>query len=117
MFHILFLNLGCGDRGKTGSDNLKRSLNSLKTPKSGFHGGLNDHKLTLLTDFFPLLRRFQCERKSRKIFFLLFPVSLMVKEDRTAGNIDPRHKVALRGNVHVYARPQFDEGPVDPAMK
>jgi uncharacterized protein (TIGR03437 family) len=73
--------------------------------------------LTLLTDFFSLLRRFQCERKSMKILFLLLPVALMGQEDRLAGSIDASHKVALRENVHVYARPQFDEGPVDPAMK
>ena len=42
---------------------------------------------------------------------------LMAQADRIAGSIDASHSIALQGNVHIYARPEFDEGPVDPAMK
>lgn len=42
---------------------------------------------------------------------------LMAQEDRIAGTIDASHTAAIPGNVHVYARQEFDEGPVDPAMK
>jgi len=42
---------------------------------------------------------------------------LMAQEDRIAGSIDAGHTVAIPGNVHVNARKDFDEGPVDAAMK
>jgi uncharacterized protein (TIGR03437 family) len=56
---------------------------------------------------------------ARSIFFglLLLPAALFAQPDRIAGGIDTGRMVALKGNVHTYARPQFDEGPVDPAMK
>ena len=42
---------------------------------------------------------------------------LVAQEDRIAGSIDAGHVAAIPGNVHRNARPQFDEGPVDPEMK
>ncbi len=42
---------------------------------------------------------------------------LLAQEDRIAGSIEASHTIALQGNVHRNARPQFDQGPVDPAMK
>ena len=42
---------------------------------------------------------------------------MLAQEDRIGGSIDASHVVAIPGNVHMNARPQFDEGPVDPAMK
>jgi uncharacterized protein (TIGR03437 family) len=52
-----------------------------------------------------------------RVAFLLLPVVLLAQPDRITGSIDAGHVVALEGNVHVFARPQFDEGPVDPATK
>src|SRR5580704_9249137 len=42
---------------------------------------------------------------------------MLAQEDRIGGSIDASHVVAIPGNVHRNARPKFDEGPVDPAMK
>ena len=37
--------------------------------------------------------------------------------DRIVAPIDTNNTVALTGNVHPKAQPQYDQGPVDPAMK
>ena len=37
--------------------------------------------------------------------------------DRIVTNIDPAQTVILKGNVHPKAQPQYDQGPVDPAMR
>ncbi len=42
---------------------------------------------------------------------------LLAQEDRIGRSIDPSHVVAIPGNVPMNARAEFDEGPVDPAMK
>jgi subtilase family serine protease len=42
---------------------------------------------------------------------------LLAQEDRIGGSIDSSHAVAIPGNVHMNARPEFDEGLVDPSMK
>src|SRR5579863_183416 len=55
-------------------------------------------------------------RRSFTVIFALgfLPVGLLAQADRIAGRIDPSRTVALKGNVHPYAQPQFDEGPADP---
>ena len=45
------------------------------------------------------------------------PAPLLAQVDRIRGEIDGRHTATLNGNVHPYAQPQFDEGPVDPSTK
>ena len=37
--------------------------------------------------------------------------------DRIVAPIDTNNTVALKGNVHPKAQPQYDQGPVDPSMK
>src|ERR1700722_6991543 len=41
---------------------------------------------------------------------------MMAQEDRIS-SVYSAHPVAVPGNVHAYARQQFDQGAVDPAMK
>jgi uncharacterized protein (TIGR03437 family) len=48
---------------------------------------------------------------------LLLPAALLAQKDRIQGNIDRTHKLTVAGNVPVFARPQLDEGAVDPSMK
>ena len=48
---------------------------------------------------------------------LLLPAALLAQMDRIHGNIDRAHKLAVAGNVPVFATPQLDESPVDPSMK
>jgi subtilase family serine protease len=38
-------------------------------------------------------------------------------QDRIAGSLSNGQTVTLKGNVHRRALPQFDQGPVDPAMR
>ena len=55
-----------------------------------------------------------------RVLALLLSVSLatlFAQQDRIAGPVDRRQKVALKGNIHPNANPQFDAGPVDPSMK
>jgi subtilase family serine protease len=48
---------------------------------------------------------------------LLSSLSYAVAPDRISGALNSGQTVPLRGNVHHLAQPQFDEGPVDPAMR
>lgn len=47
---------------------------------------------------------------------LLTTVGFAAPADRITGTIDSSHSVVLKGSVHAKAQPQFDQGPVDPAM-
>jgi len=47
---------------------------------------------------------------------LLGGVSSAASPDRLRGALNSGESVALRGNIHHKALPQFDQGPVDPAM-
>jgi uncharacterized protein (TIGR03437 family) len=42
---------------------------------------------------------------------------VVAQTDRIAGQIDSRQMVALKGNVNPKARPEFDQGPLDPSKK
>lgn len=44
-------------------------------------------------------------------------VSMAATADRISGALTNGQTVALRGNIHRKALPQFDQGPVDPAMR
>jgi uncharacterized protein (TIGR03437 family) len=46
----------------------------------------------------------------------LLPAALLAQPDRIAGRIDASRTIALKGNVHPNAQPQFDRGAADPAM-
>src|SRR5436190_22526910 len=51
-------------------------------------------------------------------FALLFlSVSYAAVQDRISGSLTSGQNVTLRGNVHRRALPQFDQGPVNPAMR
>lgn len=53
-----------------------------------------------------------------KLLLLLFASNLCLAQvDRIAGPIDVSQKVALPGNVHPLARPEYDQGAVDPSLK
>lgn len=43
--------------------------------------------------------------------------SAIAQQNRIASPIDPARTVALKGHVHPKARPQYDRGPVDPALR
>lgn len=43
--------------------------------------------------------------------------SYAASADRIAGSLTSGQTVTLAGNVHRNAQPQFDQGPVDPAMR
>ncbi len=45
------------------------------------------------------------------------PVALLAQADRIAGNIDATRLAQISGNVKPLARPEWDQGPVDPATK
>jgi len=47
----------------------------------------------------------------------LSTVSFAATADRIAGALNSGQSVTLRGNVHHKALPQYDRGPVDPALK
>ena len=49
--------------------------------------------------------------------FLVPLATVMAQRDRIAGPVDRLQRVALKGNVHPRANPQFDAGPVDPALR
>jgi len=48
---------------------------------------------------------------------LLSTLSHATTPDRISGALTSGQTVALKGNVHRKALPQFDQGPVDPAMR
>src|SRR5664279_3161864 len=48
---------------------------------------------------------------------LLSSLSYAAAPDRISGALTSGQTVPLRGNVHHLAQPQFDQGPVDPAMR
>src|SRR5580700_10137662 len=54
---------------------------------------------------------------SAVVVLALAAAPALAQKDRIAGQIDSRRMVVLKGNVHPNAQPQFDQGPVDPAMK
>src|SRR5579859_5250032 len=43
-------------------------------------------------------------------------LSYAATPDRIAGALTAGQTVPLKGNIHHLARPEFDQGPVDPAM-
>jgi len=43
--------------------------------------------------------------------------SAQAQQDRISGPIDPSQLVVLRGCVHPQARPEYDQGPVDPSFR
>ncbi len=45
------------------------------------------------------------------------PLAVLAQQNRIQGRVDRLRTVRLRGNIHPNANPQFDAGPVDPAMK
>ncbi|MGD1091114.1 MAG: protease pro-enzyme activation domain-containing protein [Bryobacteraceae bacterium] len=53
---------------------------------------------------------------------LLLPCSLLAQQrpvaqpDRITGRLDPRHLVAIKGNIHPKARPENDRGRVSPNL-
>src|SRR5437762_13254175 len=47
---------------------------------------------------------------------LFFSVSYAAVQDRISGSLTSGQTITLKGNVHRRALPQFDQGPVDPAM-
>ncbi len=51
------------------------------------------------------------------IFTFLSTVSFAATADRISGALTSGQTVALRGNVHHKALPQYDQGPVDPALR
>src|SRR5258708_9071960 len=51
------------------------------------------------------------------IFTFLSTVSFAATADRISGALTSGQTVALRGNVHHKALPQYDKGPVDPALR
>ena len=55
-------------------------------------------------------------RAASTVFLLtmLSMTSLFAQQDRIAGPVDRLRTVALKGNIHPNANPQFDAGPVDP---
>jgi subtilase family serine protease len=48
---------------------------------------------------------------------ILSSLGYAAAEDRIAGSLSSGQTVTLTGNVHRNAQPQFDQGPVDPAMR
>ena len=48
---------------------------------------------------------------------LSVPSAILAQQSRIQGPVDRLRTVRLRGNIHPNANPQFDAGPVDPAMK
>src|SRR5437660_7364007 len=48
--------------------------------------------------------------------FLLSVASLHAQQDRLTARIDRAHRVVLRGTIHLKARPEFDQGPLDPSV-
>ena len=62
--------------------------------------------------------RYRIPRSLRALALFLVPLAtLLAQRDRIAGPVDRLQRVALRGNVHPQANPQFDAGPVDPALR
>lgn len=49
--------------------------------------------------------------------FIGMPVALLAQADRIAGTIDATRLAKISGNVKPLARPEWDRGTVDPAMK
>ena len=60
-------------------------------------------------------------RRSARIVGILAllsaPSVVLAQQNRIPGPVDRLRTVRLRGNIHPKANPQFDAGPVDPAMK
>ncbi len=62
--------------------------------------------------------RYRTPRSLRALALFLAPLAtLLAQRDRIAGPVDRLQRVALKGNVHPQANPQFDAGPVDPALR
>jgi len=61
-----------------------------------------------------------CRAARRILAFALLSMPsgiLLAQPARIAGPVDRLQTVALKGNIHPFAIPQFDAGPVDPSMK
>src|SRR5690349_9461915 len=48
--------------------------------------------------------------------FLLSVAGLQAQQDRLAAHIDKAQRIVLRGTIHPKARPEFDQGPLDPSV-
>ena len=48
---------------------------------------------------------------------LFVPAILVAQQNRIAGPIEGERVVGLKGNVNPKAQPQYDLGPVDPALR
>ncbi|MBJ6801024.1 protease pro-enzyme activation domain-containing protein [Geomonas propionica] len=59
------------------------------------------------------MRKKQCLATAVAVTLLLAAVPAFARSPRV---IDDNDRVSLRGNVHPNARPEFDAGPVDPAL-
>ena len=57
--------------------------------------------------------------RSWKLLVLLFAPILCfaAQADRISGPIDPNQKIALAGNIHPLAKPEYDQGPVEPTLQ
>src|SRR6516164_5002473 len=47
---------------------------------------------------------------------ILLPLPVLAQPNRVAARIDSSQRISLRGHVHSNARPEFDQGAVDPAQ-
>ncbi|MFY9909296.1 MAG: S53 family peptidase [Candidatus Sulfotelmatobacter sp.] len=57
--------------------------------------------------------------RSWKLLVLLFAPILCfaAQADRISGPIDSNQKIALAGNIHPLAKPEYDQGPVEPTLQ
>ena len=54
---------------------------------------------------------------SKPAVWLCAAVAAFAADDRIRQPIDPNRTVPVRGQVHPLARPQFDQGPLDPSAQ
>ena len=47
----------------------------------------------------------------------LLPATAVAQQDRIRGTIDRSELVVLKGNISPRARPEFDQGPLDPTQR
>lgn len=57
--------------------------------------------------------------RSWKLLVLLFAPTLCfaAQADRISGPIDSNQKIALADNIHPLAKPEYDQGPVEPTLQ
>src|SRR5580700_10749705 len=56
-------------------------------------------------------------RLLRRIVMLSYAIPILAQPNRIGGRIDDTRTVVLKGSVHPKAQSQYDQGPVDPALK